>query len=117
MYLIIKEISLKKRNLTICMIYSLFASVKAFPRALLRLVLKASKVDPLTKQETETFLKNYQTASSPVREVFIPGVQNQGELTKLIFSPVRAVTHPSFVWSYERGTKKRGSTTLWRYSG
>ncbi|WP_461070058.1 glycosyltransferase family 61 protein [Spirosoma horti] len=88
------------------MIYSFFATVKAFPRALLKRVLKACKVDPLTKQETETFLENYQTAKSPVREVFIPGVQNQGELTKLIFSPVRAATHPSFVWSYKRGTKK-----------
>ncbi|WP_046574371.1 glycosyltransferase family 61 protein [Spirosoma radiotolerans] len=88
------------------MIYSLFASLKAFPRALLRLVLKACKVDPLTKKETEAFLENYQVANSPVREVFIPGVQNQGELTKLIFPPVRAVTHQSFVWSYEPGTKK-----------
>lgn len=88
------------------MTYPLLASVKALPRALLKVVLKACNVEPLTKPETEAFLESYQTARSPVKQVFIPGVQNQGELTKLIFSPVRAVTHQSFVWSYERGTKK-----------
>ncbi|GAB3794245.1 hypothetical protein GCM10028819_07330 [Spirosoma humi] len=63
-------------------------------------------VEPLSKPETEAFLGRYQLARSPEKQVFIPGVQNQGELTKLIFSPVRAVTHQSFVWRYERGTKK-----------
>lgn len=85
------------------MLSTLLAPVKAFSRSLLKLGLKACHIEPLSKDETEAFLANYQVKSSPVKEVFIPGVQNQGELTKLIFAPVRAVTHQSFVWVYERG--------------
>lgn len=88
------------------MLYTLLTSVKVFSRSLLKLVLRACKADPLTKEDTAAFLRHCQVASNPAKEVFIPGVQNQGELTKLIFPPVRAVTHPSYVWQYERGSKK-----------
>ncbi|WP_240625691.1 glycosyltransferase family 61 protein [Spirosoma pollinicola] len=41
-----------------------------------------------------------------MKQIFLPGVQNQAELTTLVFPPCKAITCQSYVWDFRTGTKK-----------
>lgn len=82
---------------------SLRISVSHSLREMLHRVLR---IHLLTKEQTEAYLENYQLMSSPATHRLLPGIQNQADLTKLIFSPEQAITHQSYVWRYEPRLKK-----------
>ena len=75
-------------------------------RRLIWLVARTMGVDFLSKKQTEAFLTPFRVKAAPENSVLLPTVQNCADDTGPVFTQSEAVTHPAYVWQYERGTEK-----------
>ncbi|MVM37688.1 DUF563 domain-containing protein [Spirosoma sp. HMF3257] len=75
--------------------------LRNFVKIVLGALLKQVGIVPLTKEQTEDYLKPYvQKVSSEVR-ILLPSVQNASDSPKLVFTQTEAVTNQSYVWDYK----------------
>lgn len=86
--------------------YTLSALLKNTVKKLSYQFLKRLGIIVLTKQETEEFLAPFLLTVAPGVPIVLPGVENLGDPTSLIFSPTEAATHPTYVWLYIPGYRK-----------
>ncbi|GAB4045074.1 glycosyltransferase family 61 protein [Spirosoma litoris] len=70
-------------------------------KTFLEALLKRFGVVLLTKQETEEYLSSYIVAVCPETQIVLPAVPNTAHPATLVFKPIEAVAHQSYVWDYK----------------
>ncbi len=78
--------------------------VKRLLGKLTGLLLKAFRLDLLTKEETVVYLNNFQIDNNSQTCTVLPDVPNQSGGDRLIFNRTDAITHPAFVWQFDDST-------------
>ena len=68
---------------------------------LTRLLLKAFRLETLTKEETIVYLNNFQVDNTSQTCIELPDVPNQSDDERLIFTRTDAITHPAYVWHFD----------------
>jgi hypothetical protein len=87
--------------------------VKRLLGKLTRLLLKAFRLELLTKDETVVYLNNFQIDNNSQTCIELPDVPNQSDDDRLIFNRTDAITHSAYVWDFDDTTP----TTQLPYGG
>ncbi len=69
-----------------------------------RLLLKAFRLDLLTKEETVVYLNNFQIDNNSQTCIELPGVPNQSDGDRPVFNRTDAITHAAYVWHFDDTT-------------
>lgn len=75
--------------------------VKRLLGKLTGLLLKAFRLDLLTKEETIVYLNNFQIDNNSQACIVLPDVPNLSGGDRLIFNRTDAITHPAYVWCFD----------------
>lgn len=80
--------------------------IKRLLGTLTGLLLKAFRLELVTKEETVVHLNNFQIDNNSQTCIVLPDVPNQSDDERLVFNQTDAITHPAYVWNFDENTSQ-----------